>query len=115
MQACENGHRVADKTWAVVEAKLEETWSPQQISGYLKVNGHPGVSHESIYRRIHADKSAGGMLHRTLRCQKARKKRYEGREQAYAAGSAAFPSAATRSDWVIMPTRRSPSPMMGRW
>ena len=37
MQACENGHRVADKTWAVVEAKLEETWSPQQISGYLKV------------------------------------------------------------------------------
>jgi IS30 family transposase len=25
MRACENGHRVADKTWAVVEATLEET------------------------------------------------------------------------------------------
>jgi len=81
MRACENGPRVADKTWAVVEAKLEQTWSPQQISGYLKVNGHPGVSHESIYRRIYADKSAGGMLHRTLRCQKDRKKRYGGRER----------------------------------
>jgi uncharacterized protein YndB with AHSA1/START domain len=29
------------------------------------------------------------------------------------AGSAARPSAATRSDWVIMPTRRSCSPMIG--
>ena len=81
MRACENGPRVAPKTWAVVEAKLEETWSPQQISGYLKVNGQPGVSHESIYRRIYADKSAGGTLHRTLRCQKVRKKRYAERER----------------------------------
>jgi IS30 family transposase len=47
MRACENGPRVADKTWADVKTRLEETWSPQQISDYLKANGHPGVSHES--------------------------------------------------------------------
>lgn len=81
MRACENGPRVAAKTWAVVDIKLAETWSPERISGYLKVNGQPGVSHESIYRRIYADKSAGGTLHRTLRCRKARNKRYGGRER----------------------------------
>jgi IS30 family transposase len=81
MRASENGPRVAAKTWAMVEVKLAQTWSPEQISGYLKANGQPTVSHESIYQRIYADKRAGGTLHRTLRCQKARKKRYGGRER----------------------------------
>jgi IS30 family transposase len=81
MPACKNGPRVAQATWAVVDAKLGQAWSPEQISGYLRVNDQPGVSHESIYRRIYADKRAGGTLHKTLRCQKARKKRYGGRER----------------------------------
>jgi IS30 family transposase len=81
MQACENGPRVSSETWNVVDAKLVETWSPEQISGYLKANGEPTVSHESIYQRIYADKRAGGTLHHTLRCQKIRKKRYGGRER----------------------------------
>ena len=81
MRACENGRRVAPETWTKVDTKLGETWSPEQISGYLKANGEPGVSHESIYQRIYADKRAGGTLHRTLRCQKARRKRYGGRER----------------------------------
>ena len=81
MRACENGPRVAAETWAMVDAKLAETWSPEQISGYLKVNEHSTVSHESIYQHIYADKRAGGNLHRTLRCQKARRKRYGGRER----------------------------------
>jgi IS30 family transposase len=68
--ACLNGPRVDAKTWAVVDSKLNETWSPQQISGYLLVNKQPGVSHESIYQRIYADKRKGGTLHLTLRCQK---------------------------------------------
>jgi IS30 family transposase len=54
----------------LVESKLKKTWSSQQISGYLLVNKQPGVSHESIYHRIYADKRKGGMLHLTLRCQK---------------------------------------------
>jgi IS30 family transposase len=81
MRACDNGRRVSDETWAVVDDKLAETWSPEQISGHLKANGQPGVSHECIYQRIYADKRAGGTLHRTLRCQKARRKRHSGRER----------------------------------
>ena len=81
MRACENDPRVTAETWAMVDVKLGETWSPEQVSGYLKVNGQTTVSHESIYQRIYADKRAGGALHRTLRCQKARRKRYGGRER----------------------------------
>ena len=81
MRACENSPRIATETWAVVDIKLAETWSPEQISGYFKANGKPTVSHEAIYQRIYTDKRAGGTLHRTLRCQKARRKRYGGRER----------------------------------
>jgi IS30 family transposase len=81
MRACENGPRIAAETWAIVEVKLAETWSPEQIAGHLKANGQPTVSHEAIYQRIYADKRAGGTLHRALRCQKARRKRYGGRER----------------------------------
>ena len=68
-----------DTTWEFVESKLALTWSPQQISGYLLVNNQPGVSHQSIYRRIYADKRKAGSLHLALRCQKVRKKRHSGR------------------------------------
>jgi transposase, IS30 family len=81
MKNCANGPRVAQTTWEFVHDKLEQTWSPQQISGYLNANSQSGVSHETIYRHIYADKSAGGMLHRALRCQKVRKKRYGGRQR----------------------------------
>ena len=81
MRACENGPRVSAQTWAFVATKLAETWSPEQIAGHLKLKAEPTVSHESIYQHIYADKRAGGTLHRTLRCQKLRKKRYGGRER----------------------------------
>ncbi len=81
MRACDNGRRITDEVWAMVDARLAETWSPEQISGHLKANGQPTVSHESIYQRIYADKRAGGTLHRALRCQKARRKRHTGRER----------------------------------
>lgn len=35
----------------------------------------------SHYQPIYADNRAGGTLHRALRCQKARRKRYGGRER----------------------------------
>jgi len=70
MRACENGRRVCPDTWAFVESKLAELWSPEQISGYLKTTDQPGISHETTYQRIYADRRAGGMLHRALRCQK---------------------------------------------
>lgn len=80
-QAKDNGSTISADTWAFADAKLAEHWSPEQISGYLQVNNQPAVSHESIYRRIYADKHLGGTLHSTLRCQKKRKKRYGNRER----------------------------------
>ena len=64
------------KTWELVESKLKECWSPQQISGYLLVNQQPDASHDSIYQRIYADKRKGATLYLTLGCQKERKKRH---------------------------------------
>jgi len=81
MRARDNGRRISDETWAFADAKLRLCWSPEQICGYLKANSMPMVSHESIYKRIYADKRAGGNLHANLRCQKLRKKRYGRRER----------------------------------
>ena len=81
MRACESGRRVGAHTWVFAQARLAELWSPEQISGHLKANGQPGISHETIYQRIYADKRAGGTLHRVLRCQKLRRKRYGGRDR----------------------------------
>ena len=62
--------------WAQVELLLQMDWSPQQISGRLKVEEGSSVSHEYIYQYIYADKRSGGELYRHLRCQKKRRKRY---------------------------------------
>jgi IS30 family transposase len=81
MRACENGPRVSEETWAFVDERLGELWSPEQICGRLKERALPSASHEAIYQRIYADKRNGGTLHRALRCQKVRRKRYGGRER----------------------------------
>jgi len=81
MRARENGRRVSADAWAFAEARLGELWSPEQISGYLRANRQPGISHETIYQRIYANRRLGGGLHLALRCQKARRKRYGGRDR----------------------------------
>ena len=48
--------RIPESTWARVEQLLREDWSPEQISGWLT--------------------REEGVLHRHLRCQKPRRKRY---------------------------------------
>jgi IS30 family transposase len=45
---------------------LKEDWSPEQISGRLKLEGK-FISHETIYRYVRADKAAGGSLFKHLR------------------------------------------------
>lgn len=64
------------ETWQMIEAKLKLDWSPEQISGWLKKEQLSSVSPEWIYQYVYADKRAGGTLHRHLRCQKKRRKRY---------------------------------------
>lgn len=69
--------RILPQTWALVESYLrEQQWSPEQISGYLKLDNFAQVSAERIYQHILADKRAGGSLYLHLRCQKKRRKRY---------------------------------------
>jgi IS30 family transposase len=57
---------------------LRQDWSPEQISGRLKLEQQPTVSHEWIYLYVYADKRRGGTLHRHLRSQKKQRKRYSG-------------------------------------
>ncbi len=72
--------RIGEETWKTVDEKLREDWSPEQISGWLKRQGGPTVSHEWIYQHILADKQSGGELYKHLRCQKKRRKRYGSRD-----------------------------------
>lgn len=68
--------RIQEDTWALIESKLRQEWSPEQISGWLLKNLGIQVSHEWIYQYILADKRTGGDLYKHLRCQKKRRKRY---------------------------------------
>jgi IS30 family transposase len=68
--------RIQEENWLLVESKLCQDWSPEQISVWLWQNTDIQVSHERIYQYILADKRAGGKLYKHLRCQKKRRKRY---------------------------------------
>ena len=62
--------------WAYIEHLLKEKYSPEQITGRLRILGWQNVPcHETIYQHIYADKAAGGDLHTHLRCQKKYRKR----------------------------------------
>jgi IS30 family transposase len=73
--------RIAPQTWQLIETHLRQEWSPEQISGWLRREHKPSVSHERIYQYVYADKWAGGTLHQHLRCQKQRRKRYGSRDR----------------------------------
>lgn len=68
--------RIQNATWRLVESLLRQQWSPQQISGRLRLEQQESVSHERIYQYIYANKRVGGDLYCQLRCQKKRRKRY---------------------------------------
>jgi len=53
----------------LIELKLEEKWSPEQISGWLLEENGQTISYESIYLHIWADKKSGGFLFKHLRRQ----------------------------------------------
>ena len=63
--------------WARVKVLVREDWSPEQIAGRLRRDGVLTISHETIYRRVWADKRAGGALYLHLRgARKQKRKRY---------------------------------------
>ena len=53
----------------LVEEKIRIKWSPEQISGWLRVTINKQISHETLYKHIWADKQAGGDLFTFLRRQ----------------------------------------------
>lgn len=66
----------------MIEAKIALDWSPEQISGWLKVTHGIAISHERIYQHIWTDKSHGGTLYTHLRqSHKKRKKQYGSKDK----------------------------------
>lgn len=60
-----------------VRALLRKKWSPEQVSGFLKLINALSISHETIYKYIWADKKQGGSLYKYLRgARKNCRKRY---------------------------------------
>jgi IS30 family transposase len=51
----------------LIEAKIKEKWSPEQISGWLREERGISISYETIYQYIWSDKQSGGQLFRYLR------------------------------------------------
>lgn len=71
-----NSHFTEDD-FKLVRACLRRKWSPEQISGALKVSGELSISHERIYQYVWCDKWLGGHLWTHLRqSTKLRRKRY---------------------------------------
>ena len=68
--------RIKAETWAWVEEKIRQDWSPEQVMLWMKTSREMSVSHEWIYHYIYADKRTGGDLYKHLRGQKKRRKRY---------------------------------------
>lgn len=64
-----------------VLAKLDKTWSPEQIAGRISQDfpkdRRMRISHETIYQWIKAEKQQGGKLHKRLRqSHRKRRRRY---------------------------------------
>ena len=75
------GWHFTAQQWQQVIVLLQEKWSPEQISNYLKRHGDFTISHETIYKYILWDKKGGGTLFQHLRIMpKARRKRYNSRD-----------------------------------
>lgn len=64
----------------IIKQKINLQWSPEQISGWLKLNNIIMLSHETIYKMIYIDKRKGGILYKNLR---RRGKKYQKRESRY--------------------------------
>jgi IS30 family transposase len=53
--------------WELIETLLRDKFSPEQVSGWLKLLDLLEISHQTIYRRIKQDRKRGGTLWQHLR------------------------------------------------
>lgn len=63
-----------------IRSKLKEDWSPEQISGRMKLDINQSIHHETIYQFIYRNKSHGGRLYKYLR---HKNKKYHCRTKEY--------------------------------
>lgn len=69
-------HKEKDKTFkltptvkALFSEYLQQDWSPEQVTGKLKLSVIVTLHHETVYRYIHSNKKAGGSLYKHLHHQ----------------------------------------------
>ena len=67
--------------WELVVTLLRERFSPEQISGWLKLLELLDISHQTIYRRVKQDRKTGGTLWQHLRQPVRYRKRYGTQEK----------------------------------
>ncbi|WP_041766505.1 IS30 family transposase [Psychromonas ingrahamii] len=51
----------------LIDSRIKEKWSPEQISGRLREQQSINISHETIYQHVWSDKKSGGNLFKKLR------------------------------------------------
>ena len=61
---------------AIIKPYLEDDWSPEQVSGRLKMTGELSISHETIYKYIARDKANNGIVHERLRGKHKYRRKY---------------------------------------
>ncbi len=79
-----NGRRVRSRRnsqfgaaeWKLIETLLREKFSPEQISGWLRLLDLLEISHQTIYSHVKRDKKHGGKLWEHLRQPVRYRKRY---------------------------------------
>lgn len=70
-------YKLTPKLRDLIDKRLKKKWSPEQISGRLKLEKKAWVSTETIYKYIWADKEAGGDLWKDLRrSNRSRRRRF---------------------------------------
>ena len=78
---CRRKSHFSSAQWSRVFSLVREKWSPEQISGYLKVQREMSISAETIYRYLRRDKQARGPLwNHTRGMSKFGRKRYRSKD-----------------------------------
>jgi len=62
-------HKMTPANITLIEAKIKQDWSPEQVSGWLEMECGITISLETIYLHVWANKQKGGDLYTHLRHQ----------------------------------------------
>ena len=72
----------SQQEWSRACRMLRQQWSPRQVQGRLRRLGVKTMSHQSIYRRVHRDRTEGGQVWRHMRHMGKLRRKRKGSEDA---------------------------------